>query len=236
MSKYFDKMTQIVTKIGTPTEFKLSGPAKISTKNKCAFSAPAGPEFSCPGATAACAGCYAQKNRHMWPMVQTVMADNWKLLREFERNGKQDECAAAIVKQLRKGPGVFRLYESGDFHSQWIVDMWAKVVGSRPEVDFWGYTRSFHLNFTNLTRHANFALWASTDPYNTKAAKAFVRRFSKSGTKHAYGPWKHDALIPTNSFICPVTNHKMEVKGACEKCFLCIVKRRTSKNVVFLEH
>jgi len=236
VSKYYNSMTQIINKTKTPSNFKLSGPAKISCKDRCAFSIPAGPEFSCPGATKACSKCYAMQKRHLWSPVQTLMANNWKLLKKFEQNNQGDQAASAILKQLRNGPGNFRIFESGDFNSQWAVDMWAKVVRSRKDINFWAYTRSFHLNFTNLTRNPNFVLWASTDKYNTNKARQFVRRFRKSGTKHAYGPWKHDEALPDNSTVCPVTNHKMDMTGACEKCKLCVTKRRINKHIVFLEH
>jgi len=236
MSKYFKSMTKIVKKTEAPKDFKMSGPMKISLKDRCAFSVPAGPKFSCPGATEACEGCYAQKRRHLWGPVQKVMAANWRLLKKFERYNQTDQAVHTILKSMRKDSKVFRLYESGDFHSQWVIDVWAKVIRERRDVSFWAYTRSFHLNFTNLTRNKNFTLWASTDDNNLKHAKQFVRRFRKSGVKHAYGPWEHDKDLPSNSFVCPVTNHGMELAGACEKCSLCIVKRRTNKHVVFLKH
>jgi len=235
-NKYIGLMKKVVNKIGTPEEFKLSGPQKISIRNKSAFSIPAGPEFGCPGATKACEECYAQKKRHMWPMVQKAFAENWKLLTKLEVNQETEKAAKAIIKQMRKNAELFRIYESGDFHSQWAVDVWAEVVRQKQEVKFWAYTRSFDLNFTKLTRHKNFALWASTDEYNIAKAKKFVRRFRKSGVKYAYGPWEHDVELPENSFACPATSKKMETLGACEKCKLCVIKRRTKKHVVFLKH
>lgn len=229
-------MTETMKKTNVPENFKLSGPQKISVKDRCAFSIPAGPEFGCPGATKACKGCYAQKRRHLWSPVQKVFAENWKLLCKFEQDNNTDGATQAILKQIRKDAKIFRLYESGDFHSQWSVDVWSNVIRAKKNVLFWAYTRSFHLNFTSLTRNKNFALWASTDNFNKQEAKQFVRRFRKSGVKHAYGPWEHDDDLPTNSFVCPVTMGQIELSGACEKCSLCIVKRRTSKNVVFLKH
>lgn len=229
-------MTETIKKTCIPKAFKLSGPQKISLQNRCAFSIPAGPKFGCPGATKACESCYAQKSRHLWHPVQKVFAENWRLLRKLEQLGQTDKAAEALLTQLRPNAEIFRLYESGDFHSQWTIDVWAEVVKGRRDISFWAYTRSFHLNFTNLTRNPNFALWASTDNYNLNEAKKFVRRFRKSGVKHAYGPWDHAAELPSNSFICPVTSKVMDVNGACEKCKLCVIKKKTHKHVVFLAH
>lgn len=229
-------MLKVIKETDIPDRFGLSHPMKISLKDNCAFSVPAGPKFACPGATKACDGCYAQKARHLWGPVQKALAKNWHLLKSFEKKNDVDAAAQAILSKLSKEPGVFRLYESGDFHSQWVIDVWAKIVSSRKDINFWAYTRSFHLNFTKLTRNQNFSLWASTDKYNIKEAKKFVRRFRKSGVKHAYGPWEHDDTVPNNSFVCPVTNGKLKLNGACEKCKLCVNKKAVSKNVVFLKH
>lgn len=236
MPSYLELMKRSVKCVSVPETFGLSGPQKISKKANCAFSLPAGPKFSCPGATKACEGCYAQKKRHLWSPVQKAFAKNWKLMKYFERYNKLEEAVEHLVGAIPKGSEVFRIYESGDFHSQWAVNLWAEVVKQRSEVYFWAYTRSFNLDFTPLTKNKNFALWASTDSFNTKDAKSFVRRFRKSGTKFAYGPWPHDKELPLNSFVCPVTSHNMEILGACERCKLCVIKRRTNKNVVFLEH
>jgi len=236
MSSYLESMIRSVKQTPRPDKFHMSGPLKISLKKKRAFSLPAGPKFSCPGATEACSGCYAQKDRHLWGPVQTAFAKNWRLIKYFERYGKSEEAAQQLLNQIPRDAGLFRIYESGDFHSQWAVDLWSNVVRYRPDILFWAYTRSFDLNFTSLTRNKNFALWASTDDFNTNEAKLFVRRFRKSGTKHAYGPWPHDKELPENSFVCPATSGKIDVPGACEKCKLCVIKRKTSKNIVFLAH
>lgn len=236
MSKYAKLMKKVVKATKPPDRFHLSGVQKLSLQDKNAFSLPAGPKFSCPGATKACDGCYAQKKRHMWNNVQKAFARNWKFLLEFEKKNDALGAAQAILEQIKPNATVFRIHESGDFHSQWVIDVWAEVVRQRKDVKFWAYTRSFHLNFTKLTRNKNFTLWASTDKNNLTGAKKFVRRFRKSGVKHAYGPWEHNEKLPDNSFACPVTTKKMALGGACEKCKLCIVKKKTPKNVVFLRH
>lgn len=236
MSKYKSSMSNIVSNMPVPDQFSASSPAKISTKSKRAFSLPASKQFACPGETPACDGCYAMKGRHFFSNVQKAFARNWQLLKSFERNKDTDNAAEALLNMIPRSAKIFRIHESGDFHSQWAVDVWAEVVKSRKDISFWAYTRSFDFDFTKLTRNKNFVLWASTDQYNVAEAKKFVRRFRKSGVKHAYGPWEHDKDIPKSSFICPATNHRLAVEGVCEKCMLCVVKKRTNKHVVFMEH
>ena len=233
---YKDAMIKVVKSIERPQCFALSHPSKISTSDNCAFSLPAGPKFSCPGATEACVGCYAMKGRHVFTNVQSAFAKNWLLLRHCERYNQMDKAVSLISDKIKKDAAIFRIHESGDFHSQWAIEMWARVIRERNSILFWAYTRSFMFNYTHILKNPNFALWASTDNINSKAAEKFVKRYQKYSVKHAYGPWKHDALVPPNSFVCPVTSHVLKMGGACERCKLCIMRDRTCKNVVFLEH
>lgn len=233
---YTKNVLKIVKQVKSPKNFSASSVSKISLKSNNSFSIPAGPKLACPGATKACEGCYAMKGRHHFPNVQTKFAKNWLLLKKFEKKNDVDGAADELLKMIPKSAKIFRIHESGDFHSQWAVDAWAQVVKRKPDIKFWAYTRSFNLNFSPLTKNPNFALWASTDIYNELKAKQFVRRFRKSGTKHAYGPWDAKKEIPKNSFICPATDGHIDVIGACDKCKLCITKRRVNKNIVFLAH
>lgn len=214
--------------------FTLSSPSKISKDKNRAFSLPAGPDFSCPGATEACKGCYAQKGRHVFRPVQAAFARNFALFQIFEAQNDVKGCAEALLREIHDGAKVFRIHESGDFASAFAVKVWTEVVKARPATKFWAYTRSFKLNFSKLIAQPNMTLWASTDEFNKDKAVAFVAKHP--GVRHAYGPFAHDTPIPDNSVICPVTNGKLDVTGACEKCEMCVVRNRISKNIVFLAH
>ena len=239
MSTYSNSIRKLLKIVDTPNDFCVSSPSKITVKGDSAFSLPAGPigkGGTCPGATKACDGCYAMKGRHHFKTVQSAFIRNKKLLTRLNKHHGFNKAVALLSEMVPENATIFRIHESGDFYSQWYVQVWAKVVRSRPKVQFWAYTRSFHLDFSKLTRHSNFALWASTDDYNKIQAEQFVKRYSNSKVKHAYGPWEHDRPLPENSFACPVTSKKLKVEGACEKCMLCVVKDRVRKNVVFLAH
>lgn len=233
---YTNKMLRILDNENVPDGFRPSNPSKISLAPDRAFSLPAGPKFACPGATKACDGCYAMKGRHIFSNVQSAFAKNWLLIKQLEKKKNTKEAVKLLLEMIPEKANIFRIHESGDFFSQWYVNVWAEVVRQRPHILFWAYTRSFKFNFTKLTRNKNFTLWASTDQYNEKQANRFVRRFRKSGVKHAYGPWEHGKDVPNDSFVCPVTSKRLATEGACEKCLLCVVKKRVSKNVVFLSH
>lgn len=235
MFNYAKSVKSILNVINNDKSLKLSHPSKISTKRKTAFSLPAGPEFSCPGATDACTDCYAKKGRHVFKTVHGAFAKNWKTVKAYEANNNVYGLAHYLANSIPDSRKIFRIHESGDFHSQFMVDVWTEVVRMRRDILFWAYTRSFHLDYSKLVRQPNFKLWASCDEYNIEKAKKFAKRYKNSRVRLAYGPWNHDKQIPNNSFVCPVTNGKLNVSGACEKCMLCVADR-TKKNVVFLTH
>ena len=227
-------MLTVLNNTEIPEKFSLSSPSKISLIKDRAFSLPAGPDFTCPGATESCVGCYAQKGRHIFGPVQALFARNFALMRSYEQEGNVAGCAADLLAAIPANAPLFRIHESGDFHSQFAIDVWTKVVAARPQTAFWAYTRSFKLNFHKLIDLPNMTLWASTDPYNCDAAQTFVGKHP--GVKFAIGPLEDEAAQPEHSFICPVTSGKLVVDGACEKCQLCVHSDRTTKNVVFLKH
>ena len=233
---YTKNMSKNLRVLDVPTKFHTSTITKISNKSKNAFSLPAGPKYSCPGATDACKDCYAMKGRHYFSNVQQAFGGNWKLLSRLKRNRASKKVIRLLQDAVPKHAKVFRIHESGDWYSQEYVDAWTAVIRSRPDVKFWAYTRSFHLNFQKIVRLKNFALWASTDSYNKVEATDFVKRYKRSNVKHAYGPWEHDRELPEGSFPCPVTTNQLALDGACEKCMLCVDKHRVKKNVVFLAH
>ena len=236
MNTYTKNALKIIDNIEVPQHLKASSPSKISLKENSAFGMLAGPQFSCPSATLACKDCYAMKKRHMFQNVQNALAQNWLLIKQLHKKRNTKRAVKELLNIIPKKAKIFRIHESGDWFSQWYINAWAEVVKQRPHTSFWFYTRSFKFNYSKLTRLHNLTMWASTDNYNLKEAKKFVKRYKKSGTKHAYGPWEHNKRIPMGSFKCPATSKKMPTLGACEKCMLCVVKKRVNKNVVFLKH
>lgn len=207
------------------TSEKISGTGKQYAKIKNAFSLPAGPQFSCPGATDQCEGCYAQAGRFAQKNVLPAYAKNWVRWRWLEAQDAANRdprlkfraasavrgkaAATELVGLMRRTayfpmgvPFSFRLWESGDFHSQWSVDVWTNVVRNFPQVAFWGYTRTFNLDYSELTAQPNMLLWASTDRVNYEKAVEFVAKFPK--IHHAFW-WDPAVPAPSGSFVCPAT-------------------------------
>lgn len=187
----------------------LSTTSKLGGKDN-AFALPAGPAFACVGATKACEACYAQFGRFVSPSAAPRYAKNWVRWRYLERTDPSGKTAAneliPLIRRRMRSPHVqaFRVWESGDFHSQWSVNVWRQIIESLPEVVFWGYTRAFRFDYDALSRLPNFKLWASTDRYNLDRAREFVGRYG-GRILHAYGPWDISAPLPPNSIACPAT-------------------------------
>lgn len=244
---YHRKMTDALAQQEETPRYNVlrgSNPSKIAkpTANGVSFSLPAGPDFSCPGASKACLGCYAQGGNFQFKEPINLNASNWLIVKKLSDQGDVVGLARAIDNVLgdENRTGIFRIHTSGDFFSQTYIDAWAKVIQKRKKITFWAYTRSFMFDFSRLVSLNNFKLWASTDSYNEEEAKKFRDKYDNR-VLQAYGPLKHDDPLPDHSFGCPVTTGKMKTDAACERCKLCLPgeegKRfnRTEKNVAFYD-
>jgi len=236
IQKYNVKVVSILKKCNVPQKFKPSSPSKISLKENCAFSMLPGKRYGCPGATKACKNCYATKGRFYFEPVIKALGNNWLLYKQFKAKNDTAGLTKALADIIPKTAKIFRISESGDIPSQLYIDAWTDVIKSRPDVNFYTYTRSFRFRYFDILKLSNFNLWASTDKRNGKKATKFIKRYSKYSVKRAYGPWRKTWPMPKNSFLCPTSNGKVEINGACEKCKLCVIKDRTCKSVVFYKH
>lgn len=216
--------------------FHFTRAAKLSLgSEQTSFAVPAGSEFACPGETSICGlACYAQQGNHLRHNVASAFARNWVWAQREEELGNPYATARQIAGKIMTR--VFRPYESGDFSSQFWVEVWYEVARLLPSVDFWAYTRSFHLVFDKLVALPNFNLLASCDAANKRKAKRFA---SKHNLSLAYGPWRQEdresyftgtgSEWPEDSVICPIYTGHLEIKGACIKCQLCVKGSRLQK-------
>lgn len=228
--KYYIRAESMGIKI--PGALKPSSPSKISLSQDCSFSLAPGKHYSCPGETKSCNGCYASKRRFLFTPSMRLSVGNFMLL----KNSTEDEMVELINNIIPKNVKIFRIHDQGDFFSQQYINAWTKVIRNHPDIYFWAYTRSFKFNYQNILRLKNFNFYLSVDEHNKNKAANFSKRYKNSPVKLAYGPWEHGTQIPKNSFVCPATNKKIQIEGACEKCMLCVKRDKTNKNVVFLKH
>lgn len=209
-----------------PTEFAISNNAKAGKS----FNLP--PGMTCPGRTPACKDCYATQGMFNLGKVKQRLVDNQRLFNHYRKRGDDWSCAVRLIHAIGRYKKPFRIHGSGDFQDQFAVDVWKIVVDWLPRVQFWAYTRSFHLDFANLSRFRNVSLFASWDDHNREEALAFAMN---NGCRVAFGPWEPGREVPPDSIVCPVTDGRLNCAGACAACRVCIEKDNP-KNVVFLRH
>jgi hypothetical protein len=108
---------------------------------------------SCPGASACRGVCYAKQGTYLFKNVREARMFNLNasFLPTFGLS-----LVADLLKVSRKYNTV-RIHDSGDFHSQEYLDAWKVAAYAFPNVTFYAYTKSMHLDlFSNLP--SNFKL------------------------------------------------------------------------------
>lgn len=95
------------------------------------------PGVTCPGAGDCLNFCYSFR-AWRYPAAFCRQAQNAFLLRFY---------TAPIVDSFNNIPGAFdfRLYVDGDFSSLSDIGFWFSVLGARPEIRAYGYSKSFEL-------------------------------------------------------------------------------------------
>lgn len=205
----------------------------------------AGPEHSCPGATASCQKvCYSGKVEKRYKGVRTMLAANMKALAGQDQAGMAHLLMKMIAgfradceRASRTGATVqrdFRIHWDGDFFSYPYAEAWADTIRANSDVRFWVYTRSFDPETLDvlpaLAGLANLTLYLSADPDNLSAAKAARDRH----------PWAHLAYLADTfasgatdlaglsgkRYPCPENGGRIPLitdKGsACVRCGICL--------------
>ena len=174
------------------------------------FSLP--PIETCPQSTEKCRKiCYALKAWNQYPNVRKAWTENYKL----SLTSKFVELVSAKIYSVRKCE-VFRISVSGDFYSQIYLNKWFDISKLFPDIVFYSYTKSTHLDFS--LRPKKFIILLSDDDGNLKQQwKDF-----DGTTKVVKVPKKERGW-----FICPMN---------CRNCNYCYTITRKKKRLIFPEH
>ena len=110
---------------------------------------------SCPGALACRGVCYAKQGTYLFKNVKEARFFN--LQASFSPDFR-DMLIWDLISITNKGKiNCVRIHDSGDFHSQAYLDAWKDAARFFPNVTFYAYTKSLHLDIhSNLP--ANFKL------------------------------------------------------------------------------
>ena len=177
------------------------------------------PSFvTCPGASAWCRKhCYAVRFEQLRPNCRRAYGRNLALSLE------PDRFAQRVLASLPEDARLVRVHVGGDYYSREYTQNWLDICAARPDVCFWGYTRSWsvatlRLTLEQLRAQPNVNLFASTDvdmpmpPSNWRAA--FIETDPRA-----------------SGLLC---RHQQGQVDSCLECGYCF--REGTGNVVFKVH
>lgn len=97
---------------------------------------------TCPGALACRGVCYAKQGRLAMPAAVKVRRDN------LDAAMSPDFIFDVLAALNASKADTVRIHDSGDFFSQSYLDAWLAIATLRPDVVFYAYTKSLHLDFS----------------------------------------------------------------------------------------
>ena len=110
---------------------------------------------TCPGANACRGVCYAKQGRYAMAGVFNARKHNVDVFAGGAANFVS--LAVADLTRFAKRYNVVRVHDSGDFFSQEYLDAWKAIARAMPNLTFYAYTKSLHLDlYTDLP--VNFRL------------------------------------------------------------------------------
>lgn len=146
---------------------------------------------TCPAALACRAVCYAKQGTYRFANVIKARHHNLAL-------SQRADFAALIIADLsalvvktprkRKPYNVVRLHDAGDFYSQEYLNAWATVAAAYPDVTFYAYTKSVHLDMSSIPNNLRItqSLGGKYDNL-VQLGKAHSRIFSSEDARLAAG-------------------------------------------------
>lgn len=162
------------------------------------------PVKTCPMAGDCKKFCYAQKGFYkIYPNVRASLEVSTD---QVQRKDFIPKMVKAICKT--KGLKKLRIHTEGDFYNQKYLDKWVQIAKIFPEITFYCYTKSLHLNWTAFEKLSN------------------TKRIQSEGGKL-------DHLIDYNKPHARIFKDKSELKSAgytdCSKSDLNVINPKTIK-------
>ena len=170
--------------------------------------------ITCPNSTDECRKhCYAKKAERMYPQTLPFRHINLKLS-QFS-----DIFIETIADEIHRKKRCYaiRIHESGDFWSQSYLNDWIDLAKMFPDIVFYAYTKSYHLDFSK--RPKNMLVLLSDDK---SELKEHWEDFD-GVTRVSDNP-----KLADNEILCP---------NDCKLCDCCFNIYRAGKRlVVFKKH
>ena len=107
--------------------------------------------ITCPMAKDCIANCYARQGCYQFSNVRNKHEKN------LQATQNNDFSLNMIIDIIENKAEIVRIHDSGDFYSREYVAKWLTVIDAMPHVQFYAYTKSFHM-FEGLILPDNFRL------------------------------------------------------------------------------
>jgi hypothetical protein len=137
-----------VTMIKTNTKLKPDG----------IYSFGIAPMFTCPAADSCQKYCYACKGNYA--RFTNVLESLIKAYELTEQANFVELMVKAITK--KKGLKYVRIHTEGDFYNQEYLNKWTRIMRLCPNIQFYCYTKSLHLDWSEALALPNFKRIQST--------------------------------------------------------------------------
>lgn len=234
----------------TPYARRKGMSATGATPLKNTFGLPAGPAYSCTGATEWCwdddnPTCYAENLSRLFKGVDALMHRNWNLFQSLKNSTNKlvEALEPMIVEMVRwsekRGVDpIWRWFWNGDIpNANFALAMEALAI-KYPSVQFWAYTRNFGY-IDGLTDLPNLTLYLSVDPANVDEAVKVSADNPWFKLAFCADTWQETEAIAARfegerkGARCPELTGRLPLvvwedkesrdgKGACAACGLCI--------------
>jgi hypothetical protein len=180
--------------------------------------------ITCLGSTKWCReNCYAKKAEKMYP---NVLPFRYKCLALT----KDVSFIETINNELKKLNNIdtIRIHESGDFYSQDYLDDWISIMKTNPLLNFYAYTKSYNLDFSEVPKNCNLFYSVDTTTIYTELPKGIkYYAFTSQNSKPI------PALYNCRMKLC--WNKEKDIPLKCKECNFCY-KGKPNKSVIFFKH
>jgi hypothetical protein len=177
---------------------------------------------TCPGAKECLRFCYAMK-QEWWGKGRPILRNRVENLKETYKTTFVND----MVNYIKANKiNVFRPHDSGDLYSQEYVEKVAEIARRLPDIGFFMYTKSLHLDLTPLTSLPNFTLiFSEGGKYDAKIDK-FTDNYARVDEINA-------KAIKPGEYVCPEirSSGRKTEKYCAYNCNYCLSSRDTKRTL-----
>lgn len=167
------------------------------------------------------AHCYAKKLERLYTNTRKRYEKNFE---DSMTSTFVDVMDVEIKTHKRlQASGIMRIHVAGDFYSNEYLKKWFEIIARNPNINFYGYTKSYNLDWSGKPSNLVMKLSDDKDLWPAEQSKF-------DGVARVYEP---DQPCPKGFVPCG----SQRVKGmTCAQCKMCTGKLGRKANVGFKRH